>query len=144
MLSFFGEHIAKVDEKGRIVLPAPFKKQMEKAGKDRFIARKEFNSNCIVLYTEEEWQRLHEELKDKSDPFDADHRMLMRLVNKSVFEITVAENGRMLIPKRFLDMIGIRKDVIIAGQVETIEIWDKATFESMDDTSIDFTVLRKP
>jgi MraZ protein len=141
-LLFNGEHPAKVDDKGRVVLPSPFKKQMEKAGKDRFIARKGFHHNCIVLYTPEEWYRLHQDLSVKTDPFNPVHKNIMRAKNKSVFEVTIAENGRMLIPRRFLDLIGIKKDVIIVGEFETIEIWDMEQYDQIDDNNIDFSIIR--
>ncbi len=141
-LVFKGEHPAKLDDKGRVVLPAPFKKQMEKAGMDRFVARKGFHENCIVLYTEEEWYRLHKDLSAASDPFNPDHKRIMRAKNKSVFEVTIAENGRMLIPRRFLDMIGIKKEVMIVGEFETIEIWDMEQYDQIDDNNIDFSIIR--
>ncbi len=140
-IAFLGDFPAKVDEKGRIVLPASFKKKMDKEGKDTFIARKSHFANCLKLYLEEEFLKEHELLEANADPFNGDHEGILREKNKNVFEINLAENGRMTIPNRFLKMIGVNKEVIIAGQVRTIEIWDKEQYDQVNDKDINFKVI---
>lgn len=142
MLNFFGEISGKVDDKGRIVLPSQFKKKMDKLGKDYFIGRKDFFHNCITLYTPEAWKRVIDDLSENYDQFDPEQRMMMRLLNKNVFEVNIAENGRMLIPRKFLDMVGIVKQVVLLGQQEQIEIWDMESYEKLDDSNIDFNKIR--
>lgn len=140
-IAFIGDFPGKVDDKGRIVLPVSFKKKMDTAGKDTFIARKSHFANCLKLYLEEEFLNEHELLETNADPFNGDHERVLREKNKNVFEVTLAENGRMTIPARFLKMVGIDKEVVIAGQVRTIEIWDKDQYEEVKDKDIDFTLI---
>lgn len=140
-IAFIGDFPGKVDDKGRIVLPVSFKKKMDTEGKDTFIARKSHFANCLKLYLEEEFLNEHELLETNADPFNGDHERVLREKNKNVFEVTLAENGRMTIPARFLKMVGIDKDVVIAGQVRTIEIWDKDQYEEVKDKDIDFTLI---
>lgn len=140
-IAFIGDFPGRVDDKGRIVLPVSFKKKMDTAGKDAFIARKSHFANCLKLYLEEEFLNEHELLETNADPFNGDHERVLREKNKNVFEVTLAENGRMTIPSRFLKMVGIDKDVVIAGQVRTIEIWDKDQYEAVKDKDIDFGVI---
>jgi len=137
--SFSGDHSVKVDSKGRIVLPSLFKKQMEKEGQDRFIARKDFHEECLLLYPVEEWDKLRQTINENTNPFSREDRDLKRKINKNVFDVPIAENGRMLIPKRFLEMAGIGKEVIIAGQYGYIEVWDKSAYDGIDDESSDFS-----
>ncbi len=140
-IAFIGDFPAKVDEKGRIVLPASFKKKMDKAGMDTFIARKSHFANCLKLYLEDEFLKEHELLEANADPFNGEHESILREKNKNVFEIHLAENGRMTIPNRFLKMIGVDKEVVIAGQVRTIEIWDKEQYDQVNDKDINFKVI---
>lgn len=140
-IAFIGDFPGRVDDKGRIVLPVSFKKKMDTAGKDAFIARKSHFANCLKLYLEEEFLNEHELLETNADPFNGDHERVLREKNKNVFEVTLAENGRMTIPSRFLKMVGIDKDVVIAGQVRTIEIWDKDQYEAVKDKDIDFGII---
>ena len=138
-ISFNGDHTVKLDPKGRIVLPSSFKKLMEKEGQDKFVARKDFHEVCLLLYPEEEWNKLHQAINENTNPFSKEDRDLKRKINKNVFEVQIADNGRMLIPKRFLEMAGIDKDVVIAGQFGYLEVWDKDTYEGIDDESPDFS-----
>ena len=138
-ISFSGDHSAKVDSKGRIVLPSSFKKLMEKEGQDKFIARKDFHEECLLLYPVEEWNKLRQSINENTNPFSREDRDLKRKINKNVFEVPIAENGRMLIPKRFLEMTGIDKEVVIAGQYGYVEVWDKDSYEGIDDESPEFS-----
>lgn len=138
-ISFSGDHSVKVDSKGRIVLPSSFKRDMEKAGQDKFIARKDLYEECLLLYPVDEWNRLRQSIDENTNQFNKEDRDLKRKMNKNVFEVPIAENGRMLIPKRFLDMSGINKDVMVAGQYGYIEVWDKSSYDGIDDKSSEFS-----
>ena len=138
-ISFTGEYPGKVDAKSRIVLPAAFKKQMLESGYDKFIARKDFYEKCLVLYPETVWNEMRRQINENTNPFNKEDRDIKRKINKNVFEVLISENGRMLIPKRFLDIANIAKNVMIAGQVEYIEIWDSEAYNNLDDESSDFS-----
>lgn len=142
-IAFIGDFPGKVDDKGRIVLPVNFKKKMDQAGKDAFIVRKSHFANCLKLYLEEEFLNEHELLESNADPFNGEHERVLREKNKNVFEVSLAENGRMTIPSRFLKMVGIDKDVVIAGQVKTLEIWDKEQYDAVKDKDIDFSIITR-
>ncbi len=139
LISFTGDYPGKVDAKGRIVLPVSFKKQMKKAGWDKFIARKDFHEKCLIFYPEQEWDKLRRRINENTNPFSKEDRDIKRKINKNVFEVLISENGRMLIPKRFLEMANIQKDVIVAGQYEYIEIWNKEAYNNIDDESNEFS-----
>lgn len=138
-ISFTGEHEGTVDAKSRIVLPAVYKKRMMESGRDSFIARKDLYESCLVLYPEDVWNKMQRHINESTNPFNKEDRDLKRKINKNVFEVLISENGRMLFPKRYLDMANISKNVKIAGQVEYIEIWDIEAYNNLDDESAEFS-----
>ena len=132
MIRFFGEHSAKVDDKGRVVFPAAYKGIMPAEGDMRFVVRKDTFANCLEMYTYSEWERQSEEVRSRLNPaFNEHHAKFWRayLHNCAVVEPD-AKLGRLSIPKKLLEMIGVSKEVVFSGNDYKIEIWAKENFES--------------
>ncbi len=141
MATFIGDYACKVDVKGRIILPAAFKKQMPSAAQDRFVVRKDIFENCLVLYSIDDWNRQLEKIRKKMNPYNREHNMFLRNFFKGTAELTLDNNNRMLVPKRFLDLIGAERDVVLAGQDGRIEIWSAAVYDTIDMPAEDFANL---
>ncbi len=78
MATFIGDYPCKVDAKGRIILPAAFKKQMPPAAQDHFVVRKDIFENCLVLYSIDDWNRQLEKIRKKMNPYNREHNMFLR------------------------------------------------------------------
>ena len=132
MIKFFGEHSAKVDDKGRVVFPAAYKGIMPAEGDMRFVVRKDTFANCLEMYTYSEWERQSEEVRSRLNPaFNESHAKFWRayLHNCAVVEPD-GKLGRISIPKKLLEIIGVTKEVVFSGNDYKIEIWAKENFES--------------
>ena len=132
MIKFFGEHSAKVDDKGRVVFPAAYKSIMSAEGDMRFVVRKDTFANCLEMYTYSEWERQSEEVRSRLNPaFNESHAKFWRayLHNCAVVEPD-AKLGRISIPRKLLEIIGVTKEVVFSGNDYKIEIWAKESFES--------------
>ncbi|MCR5002927.1 MAG: protein mraZ [Bacteroidales bacterium] len=130
MTTFIGEYTAKVDDKGRVVFPAPFKALM--AGDDlRFVIRKDIFGDCLEMYTYAEWERQSEEVKSKLNFFNKEHAMFWReyMRNRALVEPD-AKLGRISIPGKLLNTIGVTKEVVFSGNDFKIEVWAKEKFEA--------------
>jgi len=132
MATFVGEQYCKVDVKGRIILPMAFKKQMPSDARDNFIVRKDIFDNCLVLYSLDDWNRQLEKIRKKINPYNRVHNNFLRNFFKGTAELDLDSNNRFLVPKRLLDLIGVERDVILAGQEGKIEIWAPANYRSTD------------
>lgn len=139
MISFVGDYPGTVDNKGRIVLPAAFKSEMISADEQTFVVRKDFHEPCLVLYPQSEWNNFIQKISVASSITSKEDRDLKRRLAKNVTRVGYAENGRMLIPKKLLDMANIEKDVVLVGVGEYIELWDKVAYDQIDDSSEDFS-----
>ena len=127
-MRFLGNIEAKTDQKGRVFLPATFRKQLQAGGEEALIMRKDIHQRCLVLYPESVWNRRVDELRDRISEWDDAGQMVMRQYMKEAEVVTLDGNGRLLIPRRYLDMAGIEQTVRFIGMTDTIEIWaaDKA------------------
>lgn len=141
MATFIGDYTCKVDVKGRIILPMAFKKQMPADARDHFVVRKDIFENCLVLYSIEDWNRQLEKIRARINPYNREHNKFLRNFFKGTAELSLDNSNRMLIPKRLLDLIEAKRDVVLAGQDGRIEIWAADIYEKIGMAAEDFANL---
>ena len=124
-MRFLGNSEAKTDAKGRIFLPAIFRKQLQAAAEEYLIMRKDTYQDCLVLYPESAWNEQMNELRERLNRWNPKHQMIFRQFVSDVEIITLDASGRFLIPKRYLKLANIIQDVRFIGMDNTIEIWSK-------------------
>jgi MraZ protein len=129
MIRFWGNMDAKADVKGRIFLPAVFRKQLQAVSEDHLIMRKDVFQDCIVLYPESVWNSELDELRSHLSQWNSRHQLIFRQYVSDVELITLDSNGRILIPKRYLQVAGIQCDVRFLGMDNRIEMWAKERTE---------------
>ena len=110
-MRFIGNIEAKADSKGRIFVPAHFRRVLQAAKADKLMMRKDIFQECLVLYPEESWNEQLDTLRSKLDKWDRHQSMIFRQFVSDVEEVTMDSNGRILIPKRYMDMAGIQQEV---------------------------------
>jgi len=141
MSTFIGDYPCKVDVKGRIILPAAFKKQMPAGAEDRFVVRKDVFENCLILYSVEDWNSQLEKIRKRLNPYNREHNMFLRNFFKGTAELSLDNNNRFLVPKRLMELIGVSRDVVLAGQDGRIEIWAADAYEKIGMPADDFANL---
>ena len=131
MVKFIGEYSGKVDDKGRIIFPSAFKSLMQNEGDMRFVIKKDIFEDCLGMYTYSEWERQSEELKAKLNFFNRKHAAFWReyMRNRAIVEPD-SKLGRITVPKKLLEAIGVDKEVVFSGNDHKIEIWAKDRYES--------------
>lgn len=142
MVKFIGEYNVKVDDKGRLVFPAAFKGIMPADEPMMFVVKKDIFADCLEMWTYGEWERQSEEVKAKLNFFNESHARFWReyMRNRAVVEPD-AKLGRILIPKKLLDSIGVAKEAVFCGNDHKIEIWSKEKFEASKITNEEFISL---
>ncbi len=141
MATFIGDYECKADVKGRIILPAAFKKQMPADAQDHFVVRKDIFENCLVLYSIEDWNAQLARVRKRINPYNREHNMFLRNFFKGTAELTLDNNNRLLIPRKLLEMIGAERDVVLAGQDGRIEIWAAGAYNRIGMAADDFANL---
>lgn len=128
-MNFLGNIEAKVDVKGRLFIPAQFRKQLQAASEETLIMRKDVFENCLKLYPKRVWDEEIRTLQSKLKKFNKQHEQIFRQFVSDVEIITPDANGRILIPKRYLMLAEIKNDVRFIGLDNKIEIWAKEKIE---------------
>ena len=141
MASFIGDYVCRVDEKGRLLFPSAFRKQNPSAEADRFVLKKDIFEGCLVLFPMAEWDRQNELIRKKTNPYNKEHNQFLREFYRGTVEITLDSNGRLLIPRRLLDMAGVDKELVLTGQDTRIEIWAKEKYYAQELDEQDFASL---
>ena len=119
-MRFLGNIEAKIDSKGRVIIPAIFRK---KIAEEQLILRKDIFQDCLVFYPEEIWNQELEELKKRLNKWNKKHQLIYRQFVSDVEILTVDANGRVLIPKRYVQLANIENEVRLIGMDEKIELW---------------------
>lgn len=130
MNTFIGEYTVKIDDKGRMVFPSAFKSLMPADGDMRFVIKKDIFEDCLEMYTFEEWERQSSDVKSRLNFFNRDHAMFWReyMRDRAIVEPD-GKVGRISVPKKLLEAIGVNKEVVFSGNDYKIEIWAREKFE---------------
>ena len=142
MLTFIGEYTCKLDDKGRLVLPSAFKNILPVGGDLRFVVKKDIFSPCLEMYPFEEWERQSAEVKSRLNFFNAEHAKFWReyMRNRSVVEPD-PKFGRISIPRKLLEAIGITREVVFCGNDYKIEIWAKDLYEASQISNEEYIAI---
>lgn len=130
MLKFLGNIEAKADSKGRLFVPALYRKSLEKSGEASLILRADPISKCVKLYPESVWEKMDAEFVANLNLWDKRDLALYRQFTASVEPVELDSNGRVLIAKRHLEMIGVETDALFVGIGSYFEVWNRANFEA--------------
>lgn len=130
-MRFIGDYIAKTDAKGRVFLPAVFRRTLEAEGEVRMVLRNDLFQPCLVLYPETVWNETLDDLKSKLNRYNSKHQMILRQFVADAELVELDSNGRFLIGKRKLEFAGIKSEVRFLAVDEKIEVWDKDALEKL-------------
>jgi MraZ protein len=124
MASFSSKFTAIVDGKGRIVLPAPFKKEMGDALETVFVVEKDPYDRCLNIYPQSSWQAKVERIIKRLNMDDQIQGMMLSRIYEEIATVHMAENGRLNIPDEMLQHAGITKEAIFTGQGSRMRLWE--------------------
>ena len=130
---FIGEYYHNLDAKGRIIIPAKFRDELNGA----FILTRGLDG-CLTIYSTEKWEKIFEEINKLPETKKAT-RQYIRMLTANACECTLDNQGRILIPANLSGSVNITKECVVVGANSHVEIWDKATWNAyMDDASENF------
>lgn len=120
---FYGEYYHQIDRKGRLILPSKIRETAKSNFVDKFFITRGLDK-CLFMFSEDEWRS--QEQKFRSISFTkSEARKFNRLYFSGATDIAFDKQGRILIPPYLKDFAAIKKDVVIIGVSDRIEIWSK-------------------
>lgn len=127
MSLFSSQYDCKLDAKGRMVLPAKIKAGIPEPSSNELMMRMGFEPS-LILYPMMEYKRLFSKVGALSD-FNPEHRRLKRRFFSSITPVEIDGNGRINIPKVFLNYAHLEKEAIVIGLGSSVEIWNPQQYE---------------
>lgn len=113
-----GQYEHTIDNKKRLALPAKFRGELgEKVVITRGI------DNCLVIYTLEEWKSVSEKLSQLPGN-QAEARSFARIMLAGAMEVILDKLGRILVPDYLKSYADLKKNVVICGLSNRLEVWD--------------------
>ncbi|MFM8211988.1 MAG: division/cell wall cluster transcriptional repressor MraZ [Actinomycetes bacterium] len=115
---FLGTHEPRLDDKGRLVLPAKFRD-----GFSTDVVLTKGQDLSIVMWPLSEFQLYAQKIREASRN-DARVRSYLRVFFSSAFDEQIDKQGRITLPATLRDYAQLNRDVIVVGADTTVEIWD--------------------
>lgn len=126
---FIGEYQHIIDEKSRLAVPVKFRKALSEGA----VVTRGFD-NCLFLFTKTEWQKVAE--KTANLPFaQANSRAFARLMLAGAMDLTLDKQGRIILPEYLKKFAGLKKQVVITGLYNRLEIWDAQIWAKYKQTT---------
>lgn len=129
MATLIGEYDCTLDSKGRFLLPANLKKQLQSADQERFVLNRGFEG-CVVLYPMSEWEKETARLS-KLNLYVAKNRMFYRQFHNGATVVPADALGRLLVPKSLKQFAGIEREIILFAYSNRVELWAKGKYEKI-------------
>ena len=140
MLNLLGEYDCKVDAKGRLLLPAGLKKQLQEVAHEGFVVNRNIFDSCLDVYPMSEWNKVSEKLS-KLNRFVRKEALFIRRFLNGATPVHPDNSGRINLPASLMNYAQLNKEVKVLGNNDRIEIWDKDQYEAMLNEDIDFASL---
>jgi MraZ protein len=121
---FFGTYTPKLDDKGRLILPAKFREQL--AG-GLMVTRGQ--EHCLYVWPQAEVDRLTERLREAPVSNKAT-RDFVRMFSSASSDERPDKQGRITIPPKLRDWASLDKEVVVIGAMNRLEIWDEAAWNA--------------
>lgn len=125
MLGFLGRFDYSVDSKGRLNIPAKFRKCLAPEADETFVIVPAPNG-CLRAFPQNEWAKEEETLSGM--PQTLDNLRYTRMIREAASDSRLDGQGRIMLNRTQLDACGIKDGVVLVGSNRFIEIWDTARY----------------
>ncbi len=128
---FMGEYHHNIDDKARIVLPSKFREELG----DTFVVTRGLEG-CLFVYSKEEWINIVSKLREL--PFTKkDARAFLRFFLSGAVECQTDKQGRVALPTPLVNYANIKKECVVIGVNDRLEIWSEDAFNDYFNQNID-------
>ncbi len=120
---FIGEYKHNLDDKGRLAIPSKFRDALATGA----VVTRGLDTS-LFLFPKEEWDKLAEKLA--SLPLgQSNSRAFARLMLAGAMDVSLDSQGRVVLPEYLREYAGMKKNIILAGLFNRLELWDEEKWE---------------
>ena len=139
---FKGTYRHKIDPKGRLPVPAAFRRELAEAGAPAVVVT--LLDQCLAAYTPGEWARLEQQLA-ALPAFSGPVKALTRLLTSRAADCELDVQGRILVPPMLREAARLQRDAVVVGVLNRFEIWPPEAWDGflqdsdrlLEDVSLD-------
>jgi MraZ protein len=124
---FFGTYTPKLDEKGRLFLPAKFRDQLTEG-----LVVTRGQERCLTVWSMADFQGLTDRLRE-APVTNKGTRDYVRMLFAAASQEVPDKQGRISIPGSLREYASLTKDVVVIGSMNRIEIWDPAAWTTYSE-----------
>lgn len=128
MSTFKGRYYYSLDPKGRVIIPAPFRDTISSSYSPVLVVTISFIDKCLVVYPLEVWKKHETQVLSLPKTEEAVQRYMRKVIGSAV-EVPFDKQGRIQVPVSLRQEAEVNSDLVIVGQLEYVEIWDKANWD---------------
>ena len=128
MNTFIGNIEARLDSKGRVFIPASYRKILAEMGSAHIVMRRDTDNECVIFYPEHVWHAKVSQLREALDEWDPEDQMILMQFMSEAEMLDMDSQGRVLLQKRNLEMIGASQDILFVGMLDRFAIWNPTVF----------------
>jgi len=122
-LMFLGQFQHNLDDKGRLMIPAPYRSLLDGGA---YITQG--FDKCLMVLTEAYFKQVYERI-EAMNLADPTARMLRRLILANAYPVEADKVGRILVPQNLRTFLGVTSgELVVAGQGDYFEVWMPATW----------------
>ncbi|MGN6760089.1 MULTISPECIES: division/cell wall cluster transcriptional repressor MraZ [unclassified Leifsonia] len=121
---FLGTHAPKLDEKGRIILPAKFRDELASG-----LVLTRGQEHCVYVFSQREFEALHEKIRQAPVTSKQARDYLRVFLSGASAEVPDKQN-RVTIPSALRSYAGLDRDLVVIGAGSRAEIWDAQAWET--------------
>jgi len=141
MKSVLGVYECSMDAKGRVLLPAGLKRQLDSAAHEGFVLKRSVFSPCLELHTMEQWRGMSEKI-GKLNRFVKKNADFVRLFHAGGKMVELDGSGRILIAKDLAAFARLERELVFSGTPLGVEIWSRSAYEAaVNPSDLDFAQL---
>ncbi len=129
MFVFSSKYNATIDDKGRVVLPAAFKKELGETFDYVLYVEKDPHEQCLNVYPSSSWSEHLEFVRSRLNMNDKMHSRLLDVFYQNFVKVGVASNMRLNLPNAFLEKMEMEKEVVFTGQGSRIRLWSAEAYK---------------
>jgi MraZ protein len=132
---FYGEYEHSIDRKGRLIIPSKLREVSKENYVERFFVTRGLDT-CLFVFTEDEWKKQEARFKSLSIT-SSQARQFNRIFFSGACEVACDRQGRILVPQYLKDFAQIKREVVIVGVSNRMEIWSKERWADFYNTTKD-------
>jgi len=133
-MRFRGQFKHAIDHKGRIAVPAPFRRGLEGSNERTLVLTKGYDGE-IEVHPLSEWETFEKETLMAIPRYKRETRRFMRRRAAAATEVDLDSQGRIMLPRHLVEYAGVEGEAIISGAINYFEIWNPITFEKFEQES---------